>query len=157
MFMKKLLILFLVMLTSLNAFSQKKYVTVTFYENTAKLSGDIPASMKKGYTNTDFQESRDYMYWAGDLLNLLASNGFEVEQMNTYVTGTSEITCKTIYLLSSPSKQSTSDIIHGVETDDTEVYEVARYNLQGLPVNEKDKGIQIIVYSNFTTKTIIQE
>ena len=39
--------------------------------------------------------------------------------------------------------------------EDEEVTEVARYNLQGLPVKEHDKGVQIIVYSNYTTKTVI--
>jgi hypothetical protein len=37
------------------------------------------------------------------------------------------------------------------------VYEVARYNLQGMPVKETEKGIQIVVFSNYTTKTIIKE
>ena len=44
-----------------------------------------------------------------------------------------------------------------VTADDQEAVEVARYNLQGLPVSEDEKGVQIIVYSNFTTKTIIVE
>ena len=35
--------------------------------------------------------------------------------------------------------------------------EKGRYNLQGLPISENEKGIQIIVYSNYTTKTIIKE
>ena len=41
--------------------------------------------------------------------------------------------------------------------DDSKVYEVARYNLQGMPIKESEKGIQIVVYSNYTTKTIIKE
>lgn len=43
------------------------------------------------------------------------------------------------------------------ETDNTEVKEVARYNLQGMPVDTTEKGIQIVVYSNYTTKTVIVE
>jgi hypothetical protein len=34
---------------------------------------------------------------------------------------------------------------------------VARYNLQGIPVKANEKGVQIIVYSNYTTKTIVVE
>ena len=33
--------------------------------------------------------------------------------------------------------------------------EIARYNLQGIQVNENEKGVQIIVYSNYTTKTVV--
>lgn len=35
------------------------------------------------------------------------------------------------------------------------VKEVARYNLSGQPCSPNEKGIQIIVYSDFTTKTVI--
>ena len=40
---------------------------------------------------------------------------------------------------------------------DGEVEEVARYNLSGHPCKPYDKGVQIVVYSDFTTKTIIVE
>lgn len=40
---------------------------------------------------------------------------------------------------------------------DGEVEEVARYNLSGYPCKPYDKGVQIVVYSDFTTKTIIVE
>jgi hypothetical protein len=36
-----------------------------------------------------------------------------------------------------------------------DVNEIARYNLQGIPVNANEKGVQIIVYSNYTTKTVV--
>ena len=35
--------------------------------------------------------------------------------------------------------------------------EVARYNLSGRPCSPNEKGIQIIVYSDFTTRTIISD
>lgn len=51
--------------------------------------------------------------------------------------------------------------VRGVNADsranDGDVEEVARYNLSGRPCNPYDKGVQIIVYSDFTTKTIIFE
>ena len=40
---------------------------------------------------------------------------------------------------------------------DGEVEEVARYNLSGHPCKPYDKGVQIVVYSDFTTNTIIVE
>lgn len=40
---------------------------------------------------------------------------------------------------------------------DGEVLEVARYNLSGRLCTANDKGVQIIVYSDFSTKTIIVE
>lgn len=58
----------------------------------------------------------------------------------------------------SKNDSSNQSRIESVQSDDNEdAYEVARYNLQGVSVSEKDKGIQIIVYSNYTTKTIIAE
>ena len=38
-----------------------------------------------------------------------------------------------------------------------DVREVARYNLQGIRCAPSDKGVQIVVYSDYTTKTIIVE
>ena len=63
------------------------------------------------------------------------------------------------YLLSKKTSSSNPDVVTYQRdiTDDTEVYEVARFNLQGLPVNKEEKGVQIVVYSNYTTKTIIVE
>lgn len=40
---------------------------------------------------------------------------------------------------------------------DGETKEVARYNLSGRPCTPTEKGVQIIVYSDFTTKTVIVE
>ena len=36
-----------------------------------------------------------------------------------------------------------------------DAYEVARYSLSGRPCKPTDKGVQIIVYSDYTTQTII--
>ena len=62
------------------------------------------------------------------------------------------------YRLVIMSKSGTPELgaIEEISTDDnTEAVEVARYNLQGIPVNENEKGVQIIVYSNYTTKTVV--
>ena len=42
------------------------------------------------------------------------------------------------------------------ETHD-EVVEVARYSLSGRPCSPHDKGVQIVVYSDYTTRTILAE
>ena len=42
-------------------------------------------------------------------------------------------------------------------TPEGEATEVARYNLFGRPCSPNEKGVQIIVYSDFTTKTIISD
>ena len=41
--------------------------------------------------------------------------------------------------------------------DSKEPIEVARYNLQGIRCSPSEKGVQIVVYSDYTTKTIIVE
>ena len=53
---------------------------------------------------------------------------------------------------------SSSSAVRGIEADGAltdEAEEVARYNLSGHPCNPNDKGVQIIVYTDYTTRTII--
>ena len=52
--------------------------------------------------------------------------------------------------------ESTPAAVRAIETSD-DVEEVARYNLAGRPCHPNEQGIQIIVYSDFTTKTVIIE
>ena len=54
--------------------------------------------------------------------------------------------------------ESTPSAVRGIESDgisNDDAEEVARYNLSGRPCSPNEKGVQIIVYSNFTTKTVI--
>ncbi len=54
--------------------------------------------------------------------------------------------------------ESSPSAVRGIEVDGTltgETEEVARYNLSGHPCNPNDKGVQIIVYTDYTTRTII--
>lgn len=55
--------------------------------------------------------------------------------------------------------ESIPSAVRTVERDysDGDVDEVARYNLSGRPCRPNEKGVQIIVYSDFTTKTIISD
>lgn len=150
--MKKLLVLLFLMVLGTGAYAQKSYVTIyvydlhydsyqTGYVQDFCLTGDIPSDMKKVY-------KEEYI---GNILNQLAEKGFEVE----FMTG-SDIS-SSVFLLSK-KKNSNSTAIQHISTDDEEeAREVARYNLQGIPVNKDERGIQIVVYSNYTTKTIIVE
>lgn len=146
--MKKILCLFCFITASLNIYSQKSYVNIISmfggYHMTSSsyLSGDIPPGIEKEY--------RDSSISIGEILTKLSEKGFEVESMcgvagNSYVVN---------YLLSKKTSNDNS-FVRSVKVNDEDIIEVARYNLQGIPVKENEKGIQIIVFSNYTTKTII--
>ena len=56
--------------------------------------------------------------------------------------------------------ENTPSAVRGIEAngssnDDAE--EVARYNLSGRPCSPNEKGVQIIVYSDFSTRTVISD
>ena len=54
--------------------------------------------------------------------------------------------------------ENTSSAVRNVNDDNgIDADEVARYDLSGRPCSPSDKGIQIIVYSDFTAKTIIEQ
>ena len=156
--MKKLTALLFTLFVIAEAHAQKRYVTMTTVQASspyAILSGDVPTSMKKEYYHPSDVVGSIFS-WTGTLLNQLADEGFRVERLTSYVNPSNNYQY-VIYLLSRQADTPTpSGSIGKVADDDEEVREVARYNLQGMPVDEKEKGIQIIVYSNFTTKTVIK-
>ena len=131
------------------AWGQKSYVNVVadhIYSSIYQeiyLTGDVPVGIKTHYDSYGSEAMT-----VGKVLNLLAKEGFVVEQMSC------SAECEVI-LLSRLALDP--EAVPHVIADDQEAVEVARYNLQGLPVSEDEKGVQIIVYSNFTTKTIIVE
>lgn len=43
------------------------------------------------------------------------------------------------------------------DKDAGEVNEMARYNLQGIRCSPSEKGVQVVVFSDYTTKTVIVE
>ena len=52
--------------------------------------------------------------------------------------------------------EDNSAAVRSIEADnDSNAAEVARYNLAGRPCSPNDKGVQIIVYSDFTPRTVI--
>jgi hypothetical protein len=132
------------------AAGQKSYVNVVadhIYSSVYQeiyLTGDVPAGIKTHYDGYGSNAMT-----VGVLLNLLANEGFTIEQMSCAAEGE-------VIILSRPSSSDTDAVQH-IAIDDQDVHEVARYNLQGMSVDEHEKGIQIVVYSNYTTKTLIIE
>lgn len=131
------------------AWGQKSYVNVVadhIYSSIYQeiyLTGDVPVGIKTHYDSYGSEAMT-----VGKVLNLLAKEGFVVEQMSC------SAECEVILL---SRLVLDPEAVPHVTADDQEAVEVVRYNLQGLPVSEDEKGVQIIVYSNFTTKTIIVE
>lgn len=131
-------------------FAKKEYVHLFIngpgkrVVDSAHLSGSVPSGMQTSY----FAYYDDVT--AGEILNKLADNGFVVEKMDLTASGSDVV--ETIILSKSSVEQGA---IETVVSGDSEAVEVARYNMQGLPVNAGEKGVQIVVYSNFTAKVEI--
>lgn len=150
--MKKLIVLLALALALAvvhTATAQKSYVNVVadhIYSSIYQeiyLTGDVPAGIKTHYDSYGSEAMT-----VGKVLNLLAKEGFVVDKMSCSAEGE-------VIVLSRVALYP--DAIERVTADDGEAVEVARYNLQGVPVDKNEKGIQIIVYSNYTTKTVIVE
>lgn len=143
MSMKKTFVTICLAMISIIAFAQKNYIFVRCAVQSAdtddyriNLSGDIPSNIKAKYTYESI----------GKILSMLSSEGYNVELM------TSD---NSLNFLLSKNSNSSQTRVQTVASDDDNVTEVARYNLQGMPVRNNEKGVQIIVYSNYTTKTVI--
>lgn len=133
-------------MATLGIMAQKKYVFIQYKNYEINIYGDVPSGIEsKVDANSNTVLERTVM-----LINQLAERGFQVEQ-NLSVGGS------TIILLSKNTSGSANAIQRVKADEEEEVTEVARYNLQGMPVTANEKGIQIIVYSNYTTKTVIVE
>jgi hypothetical protein len=152
MIMKRLFISLAMVLATIGmAWSQKSYVNVVadhIYSSIYQeiyLTGDVPMGIKTHYDSYGSEAMT-----VGKVLNLLAKEGFVVDQMSC------SAECEVV-LLSRVSLYPDPDSVERIIDDSQEAVEVARYNLQGLPVSKDEKGIQIIVYSNYTTRTVIVE
>ena len=157
--MKKVILFLLLLVASVSSYAQKSYINLYATQLSDQnyqycyLTGDIPEGISSYIADK-----------VGNILNLLAQEGYEVEFMSSSATTSNYSSVGTMvnYLLSKKTSSTNPDdpgiITYQRDiTVDTEAYEVARYNLQGLPVNKEEKGVQIVVYSNYTTKTIIVE
>lgn len=148
--MKKLIVLLALALAVVHtATAQRSYVNVVaknIYSSVYQelfLTGELPAGVRSHYDGYGSEAMT-----VGQVLNLLSKEGFLVDQMSCTTEG-EVIVLSRIALY--------PGAIERVTADDQEAVEVARYNLQGVPVDKDEKGIQIIVYSNYTTKTVIVE
>jgi hypothetical protein len=139
--MKKFILLLFFIAGSFSCFAQKKYLLLTLGNSEWELCGDIPNGMKSSYPVRSFEIKNTLI----TILNNLSENGYCVEYMFD----------KNTFVLSKNSPAPLSTIQKIDSNEDENIREVSRYNLQGIPISEKEKGIQIIVYSNFTTKTVI--
>ena len=126
--------------------AQKKYVLIykITYNRIFTLKGDVPTDMQKNYKYTYDDDEEQVFY---DIVNMLGERGYELESVRNSLS----------FIMSRKSTSPASAISRAKSDDGEEAYEVARYNLQGVPVSKNEKGVQIIVYSNYTTKTVIVE
>lgn len=160
--MKKIL-LFLFLAMPLMGFAQKSYVHITIsYSNYSyftqvessawghniSLTGDIPSGVKDRYSCDEDDMT------IGKLMSLLGEKGYELEKALLYYDSTNK---GEVIIMSKKGSSSYSKIQNIKTEDEGEPYEVARYNLQGIPVKANEKGVQIIVFSNYTTKTVVVE
>ncbi len=159
--MKKILF-FLFLAMPLMGYAQKSYIHIYVngymnrgaYGQSMYLTGDIPNGFDNSYGPGDGEKKMTI----GTLLNKLSKEGFIIESqsMAAYASTTDSGT-KEIIIMSRSGSSNPSKIQSVTIEGDGDPYEVARYNLQGMPVKENEKGVQIIVYSNYTTKTVIVE
>lgn len=161
--MRLLFTLFLMTLGTC-AFAQKSYIymyTASGHYSTdyVYLYGAVPSHLKSKYSYSDFGIDDSSKYATiGATLNLLGNEGFSVEHANDVYDHDSKMIRHYFVLSKLGVSDNPSNVIQRVEADnDEDVTEVARYNLQGVPVDQNEKGLQIVVYSNYTTKTIIIE
>ena len=141
--MKRIVFWGLLIFVTLGSYAQKSYLFMNaghYYDTqyNIRLSGDLPSGLKSSYNHKEL----------GEMLNEISQAGFDLD----YCFGES-----TINFVFSKGGSNYSSTLTRVKVDDEDVTEVARYNLQGIPVSSNTKGIQIIVYSNYTTKTVIVE
>ena len=153
--MKKYFLTALFFIVSVCSFAQKSYLQV-FSEQKPflvldykdywdiYLVGDKPSDMEDKYSRANISE----------ILNQLTGKGYTLEFVTSLSGAThSGVIGTIVYIFSKPSEEESA--VRPVTIDnDEEVTEVARYNLQGIPVKKSDKGVQIIVYSNYTTKIV---
>lgn len=145
--MKKILSVLFLLTIGASAFAQKSYLFLSAYHSfnimpEITLSGAVPDGMQKQYPS--------HSVYLGDVIDAIGQKGYTVELM----TRDGEVTQ---IIFSKPAEQQANAIARVVADPDEEVREVARYNLQGIPVGKNEKGVQIIVFSNYTTKTVVVE
>lgn len=173
MLMKRLCLLLMLGLASTMAFGVKSYVYMIQTSSGCSLWGDIPDGMDEFYPS--------YNTYIGDIINTLGNKGYVLDKFDLEVSAESHSSSNAAYMqnervqVAIMSRDGESDkVIANVTTSTTSpdsgtevnaatraseegVTEIARYNLLGQKINGAEAGVQIIVYSDYSTKTIINE
>ena len=151
--MKKVIMMIAAVVLPYCAMAQKTYVNIVASGlldryHSLSITGDVPSGIKNYYDPYTDQTT------LGDVINKLVAQGFVVEQMSC---GGGEKGVEAVLLYKTASPDLTSVRGNTMTDKNSEVVEVARFNLQGIPVRPQEKGVQIVVYSNYTTRTVIVE
>lgn len=154
-------------LMALSLWAQKEYVIIRAVVNGQDYSSGIVQ-----YKTPSFSFSSDaYLLMPSNpgydenfvvfrrAVDELVAAGFVIEQSNGYGYGTNTDAMLLVFARESSGGFDPAGIpqVRPDDDADVEVREVARYNLQGIPVGKNEKGVHVIVYSNYTTKTVIVE
>lgn len=154
--MKRLFFLSCLLVCSLTGLAEKQYVNIIATGKQARegisLSGAIPAGMQDFYTSY-----YGNIVTVGDIINQLAEHGFVVEHMSSdcYAPSGGEPMFREIVIMSRAASPEQGAIEMVTADNDPTATEVARYNLQGQPVDKRERGVQIVVYSDFTARTVV--
>ena len=148
--MKKFYFTLLFGLVCLFGFAQKRYVSIYVNLNdatsnwvTARISGDVPQGVQTYYAATYDRKTE------GDIINMLADRGFVIER----ISGVGDT--HSIIIMSSSPNDDSGIVTNMISSSEPNGIEIARYNLQGIKIDEDEPGVQIIVYSNYATKVIV--
>ena len=118
----------------------------------------------------------------GDIINTLGNMGYVLDKFDLEVSAKSYSSSNTAYMQNeqvqvaimsrdgesdeavtanvttgTANPDSGTDVNAATRASEEGVTEIARYNLLGQKINEAEAGVQIIVYSDYSTKTIINE
>ena len=154
--MKRFILISLLLACSVACWAQKQYVNIIATGKQARdgisLSGAIPAGMQDFYTSY-----YGNIVTVGDIINQLADHGFVVEHMSSdcYAPSNGEASFREIVIMSRAASPEQGAIEMVAADTDPTATEVARYNLQGQPVDKHERGVQIVVYSDFTARTVV--
>lgn len=154
--MKRTILISLLLACSVACLAQKQYVNIIATGKQARdvisLSGAIPAGMQDFYTSY-----YGNIVTLGDIINQLANQGFVIEHLSSdcYAPGNGEASFREIVIMSRYAVTPEEGAIQTVLPTDPNATEIAHYNLQGLPVDANEKGVHIVVYSDYTARTVV--
>ena len=146
--MKKLLLIIAAAFALFTATAQRSYVSLYINMNavdskwvSARVSGDIPASMKDYYVET-YDRLSD-----GELINMLANEGFTIDK----IAAMGETNC--VVIMSKNSSGDSGIITQSVDEQLTNAVEIARYDLQGRLVDDDCPRYTLFLIN---PKTVVQ-